>query len=101
MYFVRQVEEAQKARLDNIRPEYLKRTKKISLHEYKKMRLSSYEREHLLPLFSDETLIHIIENNMKNTSIVNPPGSRPAATYEQALIFRLLPELLKRYKIKS
>lgn len=102
MFFANLIAELKEERAKNIRPEYLNRVEQISLEEYKHMRLNSYEREHLLPLFSDEVMLFVIDLAMKNSVSVSDPGNlRPATTYEQALVFRYLPELLKRYREKQ
>lgn len=68
----------------------------VTLDEYMALWMNSWEREALLPHLSDEALIYVVELCIKHCSPVHP--HRPAATYDEKIIGRLVPELLKRLK---
>lgn len=60
--------------------------------------LNSYERDSLIFLFDDERLIREINFSVVHSSIEQ---RSPSTIYEDTLVHRLLPELLKRYRICS
>lgn len=68
---------------------------KVTLAEYKELRMNSYEQETLLPNLDQETLIWCIENCLAN---IGQNVKRPVLTYDQALALNYVPELLRRIK---
>jgi hypothetical protein len=86
----------------HVRKEFRERTEPMGLEEYKELRANSYEREHLLPLLDDEALEYKINVCMDNvTSVEKPTRRKPTSTYEQVLIYSIIPELQKRLKLKD
>lgn len=68
----------------------------ITLEKYTEMRMNSYEREYLLPLFNEEVLMHITEYAIKNCRQFRP---RIATTYDEMLQVYAA-ELIKRLRSK-
>lgn len=69
----------------------------FTLDEYKALTMNSYERELIFTLIDDNTLIYLIQNCLSNITLY-PETLRPPSTYEEAVIRRLLPELLSRFQ---
>lgn len=60
--------------------------------------LNSWERELLLPLMSNELFLSELEYCLKNCSPNHQSESHPAATYDEAIVYRYVPELVRRLK---
>lgn len=58
------------------------------------MRMNSYAQDDLPPKLTNEALIETVEYYLTNT--VQP--NFPCSTYDEAIVHRLVPELLKRLK---
>lgn len=86
--------------LSHVRQEYLGRTAPIELEEYKEMRMNSYEQVYLEPLYSNEVVVDIIENALKN--IFNRPIDSNRRylpiTYDEFIMNNGIALLLKRFK---
>jgi len=63
----------------------------VSSEEYAEMRMNSYEREYLLPYLSLECLTGVARYYLSQCS----PCYKPV-TYNEALLARVVPELLDR-----
>ena len=91
--FMSHVSEEVQARFANPNP--------IDVSEYKELRANSYERHYLLPKYSNEVLLEIIQYSMVQA------GMRPIGEFElsnhygHAVTSELIPELLKRIKDKT
>jgi hypothetical protein len=70
----------------------------ITLEEFHNMRLNSYERKYLFPLFDDELLLWHIEYSLMQE------GNRELFKYDlpkhytDAVLRQYLPELIRRFK---
>lgn len=73
-----------------------KTNKKISNEEWEPMRANSYERFFLYEFLEDAVLINTIDYCIKNSSFYE---ERLGSTYDDVLLGRLLPILLKRFKV--
>ena len=85
--------------LEHVRPEFQEiavQNRTIELHEYEEMRMNSYERAFLLPYFSDEVLLQMIEYARRNSSTRSYPVP---VTYNDAIIDAYMPELMKRFRV--
>lgn len=71
--------------------------RRISKQEWVGMRLNSWEREMLLPQIDNEAMIWEVESCLKNCAV--PRRYRPAITYEEIVIGRHVPELVRRLSI--
>lgn len=68
--------------------------KSVTTEMKSQMRMNSYAQDDLPPKLTDDALLNTINHYMNNCSQPNYPCS----TYDEALIHRLLPELVKRFK---
>ncbi len=71
--------------------------KPIGLAEYKDSSMNSFERQFLMPFFSDEVLIHMVENARGNAAPLSHAGSYGIpGTYDEAIIHLYSKELCAR-----
>lgn len=103
-FFDQQREERKARYFYQIRPEILERITlepKISLDEYKKTRMNSYERDLILTHVTDEALLWILKNCMSQTRDYDELIQfKIPTTYNQAINGRLLHELIRRFERK-
>jgi len=101
MKFIKKfIKKKNKEFLSHVSADIIKRCgtgKRISLEEYKEMRLNSYERKYIHPYLSEEALIWNIENALKFCLLEYSDWSLPA-TYDEYVATDGIRELLKRYK---
>ena len=76
------------------------RDEPISEDERNDLVMNSYEREFILPNLSDEALFKTLEYYIQNCRALSDP-SRPASTYDEAVIYRLAPELMRRLRSRK
>lgn len=62
-----------------------------------KMRMNSWAQDDLPPKLNDEALVKTARSFMSQCLV---PSKFPCSTYEEALIHRILPELVKRLEEK-
>lgn len=82
--------------MDNVRQEYIDRFKSgkpIELAEYLGMRINSYERLYLTTLYTHETLCHMTEYAISNSSSY---GGKIPSSYDEVVIHVYAKELVKR-----
>jgi hypothetical protein len=73
--------------------------RKITWEEYIELRLNSWDREFILPYLDEHALVNVIDIHVKNATQVYGVG--PPVTYDEFIIHRLIPELVRRLKIVS
>lgn len=66
--------------------------REINLSVYKEMRMNSYAQDEIFTKLNDEALIDTARHFLSQCS--HP--RTPCATYDEALIHKIVPELLKR-----
>jgi len=67
----------------------------VQLNQYRALSMNSFEREFLMPSLSDGALLWQCENTLANCEAMLD-SNRPAVTYDESAIHRLLPELMRR-----
>lgn len=70
----------------------------ISAHDYTAMAMNSYERDFVLPALSDEALFIKIQYTLNNCTPPQRGPDTPAAHYDEAAIYKIIPELVRRLK---
>ncbi len=66
--------------------------------EWNEMYLNSWEREYLIPKFTDELVIQSANYCISNCHVTR---GKPAVTYNDAAVLYWIPELIKRLKAKE
>jgi hypothetical protein len=69
----------------------------IGPDEFSEMVLNTWEREHLFPVLSNEALIERLEYYLSHCG-KQPTKYECATTYNEAVLYRLAPELVDRLK---
>jgi len=95
------LEKRRKLEAEMIRPEIrdLASRGNVTWAEYDALLMNSWEREALHPALTDEALICLLETIMLPNCSTD--RSKPAVTYNDAVINNFVPELIKRLKAKS
>lgn len=82
----------------HLSPEVLdiaERGEKITLSQWKDMRLNSYARSFLIPFLTEEALFECCRHALSNL----PPMEGPVpTTYDESIAYLYLPELIARLK---
>lgn len=68
----------------------------IDIHEWRELRMSSYEQEFLMQFVDNETLVDIARRTVANCEPFREIG--PASTYDEFAVHRLIPELIRRLR---
>ena len=69
----------------------------IGPDEYSEMVLNTWEREHLFPVLSDKALAERLEYYLSQCG-KQPTKYECAESYNESVLYRLAPELLRRFK---
>lgn len=70
--------------------------KSVTSEDYRHMRMNTITKERILPKLTDETLIQITEQWLRQVKPIDQ-----CVTIEEVLLHRVLPELLTRFKIED
>lgn len=86
---------------DNIRQEIrdLAARGNVTHEEYSLLRMNSWEREYLFPELTSDALVKLTEYYIKHCGGLSRGLHRPASTYDEAVIHRLVPLLISRLVI--
>ncbi len=71
----------------------------ISLEDYKQLRLNSWEADYLLDCLNDDALIYKTERCIANCQRLSRSG--PLSTYDEAAVHQLLPEFIRRMRVRN
>ena len=69
----------------------------VTLEEYSKLRMNSWERESIIPNLNNEAFANVADTVMNNTSPKENLG-KPSITYDEVAIYVLLPEAIQRIR---
>jgi len=70
----------------------------ITLEEYKEMRMNSYDRRILEPLFNDDVLLYIIETSLAQEGNSEYYGFQIPSSYTESVLRVHIHELIRRFK---
>ena len=94
-------EERRNEFLSHVKPEIqdrFKSGKTIELHEYMEMRMNSYEFRLLQPLWSDEVLLHIINNSLDQEGNTKLYETQLPRSYTESVLRLHIWDLLERFE---
>lgn len=82
-----------------LRDELRSTGRRLTLQEYKQLRLNSWERWDLLLLLDDQALLSQMAHYRDNSA--RPHYTPPYSTYDEVLMHHMLPELMRRMQAQT